>query len=127
MSQHDKISNYSMKIQYKKKYIAWSINWEFYLVLIKNKKIQPRDTLEELLESNGFADLLSKYQTWLRQVWTNSVNHDQQEYNSIAIIHEIGSKTKIFNATLDLISMKIVFNKMMIKSSVKYFLYSQKI
>ena len=42
-----------MKIQYKKKHIVWSINWEFYLVLIKNKKFKEGVSSTQVESSNN--------------------------------------------------------------------------
>ena len=96
--------------------------------LDQKQKIQLRDTLEELLESNGFyyrpSNISLDYGKY-EQIPLITIN---KKDSSLAIIHEIGSKTKIFSTTFDAyIAMKIVFNKMMIKRSMKYFLYSQKI
>ena len=69
--------------------------------LDQKQKIQPRDTLEELLESNGFyyrpSNISLDYGKY-EQIPLITIN---KKDNSIAIIHEIGSKTKIFSTTFD--------------------------
>ena len=69
--------------------------------LDQKQKIQSRDNLEELLESNGFyyrpSNISLDYGKY-EQIPLITVN---KKDSSLVIIHEIGSKTKIFCATFD--------------------------